>query len=139
VGVNTGWLFGAYAYGPVLGPKVWSTPLLIGVNWYIVTAICNEVVWRLLPQRTPNLLGAALAALGCTALDYLIEPGAIDLGYWTWADGLPPFKNYMDWFGVSFVISLAYPRLMRPALRNSFAPWLLGLQVLFFGVMWWGK
>jgi bisanhydrobacterioruberin hydratase len=135
IGVNTGWLFGEYAYGDVLGPKIWHTPLLIGINWYLVTAICNEVTWRILPHRSPLWVGAALAAAGCTALDYLIEPGAIALGYWSWAEGLPPLKNYTDWWLVSFVISLGYATLMRPALRNAFAPWLLVLQVLFFGVL----
>jgi bisanhydrobacterioruberin hydratase len=132
IGVNTGLIFGEYAYGTVLGPKIWATPLMIGVNWYIVTYTVNEAVWRVLPRQTSLFLGAIVAALGCTLLDWIIEPVAIDLGYWSWATGLPPVQNYIGWFWVSLIVSLAYGRTMTPGLRNSFAPLLLALQVLFF-------
>lgn len=135
IGVNTGMIFGEYRYGDTLGPKMWSTPLLIGINWLMITLIVNEGVWRILPKSTPQLLGAALAAAGCTALDWLIEPGAIDLGYWSWATGMPLADNYFGWFFVSLVISIVYHRLMTPALRNPFAPVLLGLQIAFFVVL----
>jgi bisanhydrobacterioruberin hydratase len=135
IGVNTGLLFGEYAYGDVLGPKVWATPLLIGINWYIVTYTVNEAVWRVLPRTTSLFLGAVIAAVGCTALDWIIEPVAIELGFWSWAEGLPPFQNYVGWFWVSLIVSLAYGRTMTPALRNPFAPLLLGLQIIFFLVL----
>ena len=32
LGVNTGFPFGEYEYGSVLGPKVFETPLMIGLN-----------------------------------------------------------------------------------------------------------
>jgi uncharacterized membrane protein len=136
IGVNTGLIFGDYTYGNVLGPKLWATPLLIGINWYLVTYVVNEAVWRIVPPTTSHLLGATLGALGCTALDWLIEPVAIGLGFWSWVGGVPPLQNYWGWFWVSLVVSLAYARLMNPGLRNPFAPWLLALQVFFFGVLW---
>ena len=37
IGVNTGKIFGVYTYGPVLGWKLLETPLIIGVNWIILT------------------------------------------------------------------------------------------------------
>jgi putative membrane protein len=135
LGVNTGLLFGDYAYGQALGPKLWSTPLMIGANWLLVTLIVNEVIWRVLPSNTPGYLGAILGAMGCTALDWWIEPGAIQLGYWTWEVGYPPMENYFGWFLVSLIISGAYFRLMTPALRNSSTVVLLGLQLLFFGII----
>jgi putative membrane protein len=135
VGVNTGLLFGDYAYGEALGPKLLATPLMIGVNWLLVTLIVNEVVWRVLPVGTSGYLGAILGAAGCTALDWWIEPGAIQLGYWTWEVGYPPLENYFGWFLVSLVISVAYFRLMTPVLRNSSTLVLLALQLLFFGVI----
>ncbi len=135
VGVNTGLIFGEYRYGDTLGPKIWSTPLMIGANWLMVTLIVNEVIWRVLPRSTPALLGATVAAAGCTLLDWLIEPGAIKLGYWEWATGVPLADNYLGWFFVSLVIAMVYYRLMTPALRNNFAPILLLLQILFFAAL----
>ena len=37
LGVQTGVLFGAYSYGDPLGFKVFDVPLLIGVNWLILS------------------------------------------------------------------------------------------------------
>lgn len=135
IGVNTGMLFGDYRYGDALGFKIAETPLLIGVNWMMVTLCVNELVWRLLPSTLPHWIGAALAATGCTLLDWWMEPGAIALGYWSWAATLPPLENYVGWWGVSLLISLAYSRLMTPELRNGAAPVLLALQIAFFGVI----
>ncbi|MBK7882949.1 MAG: carotenoid biosynthesis protein [Chitinophagaceae bacterium] len=36
IGVKTGFLFGNYSYGIVLGPKIQSVPILIGINWFII-------------------------------------------------------------------------------------------------------
>ncbi len=36
MGVSTGLLFGDYAYGSALGPKLAQTPILIGLNWILV-------------------------------------------------------------------------------------------------------
>jgi len=42
IGVNTGLIFGEYTYGKTLGPKIWNTPLMIGVNWlFLVYAIAS--------------------------------------------------------------------------------------------------
>jgi uncharacterized membrane protein len=135
IGVNTGILFGDYQYGDTLGPKLWSTPLMIGANWLMVTYIVNETVWRMLPKKTMPLIGAVLVAVGCTLFDWWIEPGAISLGYWGWAGGIPLADNYFGWFFVSLIVALVYYRLMTPALRNNFAPLLLALQLVFFGVL----
>ena len=35
IGVNTGYLFGDYSYGEVLGTKIYGVPLLIGMNWFM--------------------------------------------------------------------------------------------------------
>ena len=36
IGVYTGFLFGEYSYGSVLGFKFFETPLIIGLNWLIL-------------------------------------------------------------------------------------------------------
>jgi putative membrane protein len=36
IGVKTGYVFGNYHYGYVLGPKIFETPIIIGLNWILV-------------------------------------------------------------------------------------------------------
>jgi uncharacterized membrane protein len=133
LGVNTGFPFGDYTYGAVLGPGLWNTPFMIGVNWLMVTYCCSEAWYRLAEGwRLPLVLHAAGIATLCTALDWLIEPVAIRLGYWSWAGAVPPLQNYVGWWVVSWLIACAYGVWMGPSLRNNFALLLLGLQVLFF-------
>ncbi len=137
VGVNTGLIFGQYQYGDVLGPKIWHTPWMIGVNWVIVTYCANEALARWLPAGAPMPLLAVAGGAACTALDALIEPVAIRLGFWAWADGIPPLHNYIGWFVVASLVSAAYQWQMGRALRNPFAPVLLAWQIAFFVALQW--
>lgn len=135
LGVNTGFPFGSYLYGPALGPKLWATPLLIGVNWTLLVFCANDLARRVFAREKTGwkcvLLGAALPPL----LDVLIEPVAVRLGYWTWAGGgLPGWENYAGWTAVSLLLSLAYRRWVGPA-GNPLAPWLFVFQVAFFGLL----
>lgn len=135
LGVNTGWPFGHYEYGSVLGPKVFGTPLMLGVNWTLVTYCSFYALDRLLP-RLPLLAFASLAAALPTALDYLIEPVAIHFGMWRWpSTGLPPIENYAGWYGTSLLLAIVW-RLVMPSLpHNRAALPLLGLQVAFFAIL----
>lgn len=132
LGVNTGFPFGDYAYGSVLGLQIWHTPVLIGVNWTIVTYTSNNLARTLWPGGAAWLY-VLLGAAAPTALDFLIEPVAIRLGYWQWADGLPPWQNYAGWFGVSLIASLVFQRYYgHKAIQNPMSAYLLVWQWLFF-------
>ena len=43
LGVNYGLLFGEYSYGKNLGPKLFEVPILIGMNWVILTVISGSI------------------------------------------------------------------------------------------------
>ncbi len=133
VGVHGGWLFGRYIYGDVLGPKLWAIPLVIGVNWILVVySVCQSI-----NSAAPHLntfVKIVLASLSLVALDYLIEPVAIALDFWTWADGLPPLRNYLGWLLVSAVQSSVFFTLLQYS-ENRLAPWLVVLQLVFFGFL----
>lgn len=135
LGVNTGFPFGDYAYGTVLGPKIWATPMLIGINWSIVSFAANDVLRRI-PLIYKHiwlfvLLGGAIPTL----LDALIEPVAVDLGYWHWAGGgLPGWPNYAGWFVVSAWLAVAYRFWVKGA-QNPIAPLLILLQFAFFAAL----
>ena len=141
IGVNTGWLFGNYQYGKVLGPQVAHVPLVIGVNWFIVMYCCAHTLLlltgRVLRDAPARLKGISLVidgALLAVAFDWFIEPVAVRLGYWTWEGGTIPLFNYGSWLGISLLLMLAFRQLHR-GVTNKFAVHLLGIQVMFFLIL----
>lgn len=133
IGVHYKWLFGEYTYGDVLGPKVFAIPLIIGVNWILVVyGVCTSL--NMFFPRLNRVVKTILAAFLLVALDFLIEPVAISLDFWTWTLGDPPIQNFIGWLGVGLVqTSLFY--LIVPYTENRLAPVLLSLQILFFGYL----
>ncbi len=129
-GIQTGRLFGHYAYGEVLGPKLWGTPLMIGINWVLVTLSAAAFV-HLLAPGTPAGLQALLSALAMVMLDVLIEPDAMQYGMWSWENNQVPLKNYFGWFAVSLPLQTLFALWVRNS-KNIVAAALFMLQVLFF-------
>jgi putative membrane protein len=149
IGTRTGYLFGTYAYGNVLGPKIMEVPLIIAVNWFIVIYCCGTALHLFLESmlnRNPAIADKPKAILKTLAIavdgamlavlfDWLMEPVAIKLGYWNWGgNGNIPFYNYACWFGISAVLLLAFSRLRFPR-RNKFAVHLLLIQAMFFLIL----
>ena len=128
IGVNTGWPFGSYEYGSPLGPKLFGTPFMIGVNWYILS-YCGAILFR--SATKSQALNAILAGLAITAFDVILEPVAIHLNFWTWSAESVPVQNYVTWaICISLFAYLFYK--IEEAPRNPIATWVLGIQVLFF-------
>lgn len=127
LGVHTGLLFGDYVYGTTLGPKLWDIPIIIGVNWFILTYLTGSVF-----HRIPNDTYAAfLGALSMTALDYILEPVAVELDFWYWKFDHIPVQNYLGWFGVSFIVHLLF-RKANFEKYNPVALVLLLTMIVFF-------
>lgn len=131
LGVKTGMVFGEYAYGQVLGPMLWDTPLVIGLNWLLLVYATGNLAVRL---NLPKVLQAGIAALGMTLLDVMIEPVAMRLGFWSWGWGTVPLQNYLAWFLAGFLLLLAFVNL-RNHRPNPLALAVLVLQVVFFGIL----
>ncbi|MEL6718955.1 MAG: carotenoid biosynthesis protein [Bacteroidota bacterium] len=135
-GVNTGMIFGEYAYGPVLGWKIWETPLMIGINWVmLVYAVGMTVNWiTLRNSKLHFLLKAAIGATIMILLDLLIEPVAIHYNFWTWDAVAVPLQNYSSWWLISFVL-LAVFHFFHIKMINKVASFLLLWQFVFFIVL----
>ncbi|HSJ67948.1 MAG TPA: carotenoid biosynthesis protein [Anditalea sp.] len=131
VGVQTGLIFGDYTYGTVLGPKVLGVPLMIGVNWFLLVYITGSLFNNYI---TNDIIAALMAALLMVLLDFLIEPVAIALDFWTWHSDDIPLENYIGWLGVAFLIQLIY-RKMSFNKENSVAIFLLICLGIFFGIL----
>ncbi|WP_226389565.1 carotenoid biosynthesis protein [Penaeicola halotolerans] len=130
-GVYTGQIFGEYSYGPTLGFQLLEVPLIIGINWLLLGYITGEIAQR---ATKVKWLAAIYGAFLMVVLDYLIEPVAIKLDFWTWSGGDIPFQNYLSWFLVAFVIQLIYQYLSFEK-TNKLAPRLFLIEVLFFVIL----
>ena len=142
IGVNTGILFGNYAYGTVMGPKLLGVPFLIGMNWFVIVFCCGSLMHKLnkvmlakydapipvaIIKWSVIIDGAVLA----TFFDWLMEPVAVKLGFWSWEGGVIPMLNYACWFGISAIL-LGVQQQLKIKAQNHFAIHLLIIQSLFF-------
>jgi len=110
LGVHTGLVFGSYLYGSGLGPTVLGVPPLIGFNWVLVCLGALRLVQDLPLPRWGRPVLAAFLALG---FDWVMEPVAIELGYWAWAGGDIPLQNYFAWFAIALGAGLAHEAWVR--------------------------
>lgn len=128
LGVWTGRVFGEYQYGDVLGVKLLNVPLLIGLNWSMLVFAVGVPLSR---TSLPVWVKMVLGSLAMVALDLLIEPVAIHLGFWNWEQTTVPVQNYVAWGLVSAVFFTLF--FLLPVRReNPVARYVLAAQVLFF-------
>lgn len=127
-GVATGQIFGEYQYGPVLGYAIWDVPLAMALNWFLLIFIFGQLV---APFKIPLIFKAMMAGLGMVLLDVIIEPVAIELNYWQWANVSVPFQNYVAWFVIGSILQVFFLKANGPE-RNAFAFYLLASQLLYF-------
>jgi bisanhydrobacterioruberin hydratase len=148
IGINTGMLFGEYEYGTILGPKWQGVPWLIGLQWMVVV-YCAGISMSMLQKKflppqaadektvSNRLLAASVVidgALLAVFFDWVLEPVAIALGFWSWKNNEIPFLNYVSWWLVSAFILLFFQAFRFPK-HNLFAVHLLMIQVMFFLLM----
>lgn len=130
IGVHTSLLFGEYTYGESLGIKFFDVPIIIGVNWIMLTIISASVAQHL---KSPWWIKALLATVLMLFLDILIEPVAIVSDYWTW-QGEIPFSNYLTWFLITLFLHLIYFRF-KLAEKNKVGVALYIIQFMFFLIL----
>ena len=131
LGVATGMIFGAYRYGTVLGAHLLGVPPVIGFNWVMVVLAFIGLFSRLPHGR---FWGPVLTAAAATGFDWIMEPVAIGLGYWSWDQGTIPLQNYAAWFAIALVASASHS-LLGLRWRRATPAILVGAQLVFFGVL----
>jgi bisanhydrobacterioruberin hydratase len=119
IGVATGLVFGPYEYGTALGARVLDVPPIIGFNWVVVIAACAEISWPAVARFQSKAHGAVriavaafLAGILAALFDWVMEPAAIALGYWTWLVPGIPLLNYFTWFAFT-AVSTAFLFMLR--------------------------
>lgn len=108
IGVNTGFIFGKYEYGPVLGLQIWNTPVIIGLNWLLITYCAGSLIHSMtFPVWVKVLAGTSLLVL----LDYFMEPVAMKHNFWNWSNGSIPVQNYWGWAFCALIMMTLYFQL----------------------------
>jgi bisanhydrobacterioruberin hydratase len=128
VGVKTGYVFGSYSYGNVLGLKLFEVPLIIGFNWVVIILGAIGIASRI---HKSSFQIALLTGTFAVLFDLMLEPVAIKLGYWTWDNGFIPLQNYYAWFGIAFFASLFGSKL-KLDLEDSLFIFYFLIQFTFF-------
>lgn len=127
-GVNTGLIFGSYEYGPTLGPQLFHTPMIIGINWLMLVYASLVITSRFFEQRYFRVLVAAVLMV---VYDFALEPAAIDLDMWNWG-GPVPMQNYIAWLVISLVLTWFADRTGFVNRENKIAAPLFFVQLGFF-------
>jgi len=145
IGVHTGFIFGDYKYGKLLGPTIREVPWMIGINWFIVVycaGVFTQSMYTAIEKKFPpdNLLPSKVqkfsivvdGAFIITFFDWIMDPAVVKLGYWNWWNtGSAPIYNYVCWFFVSALLLLLF-EILNFRKQNQFAVHLFIIQLLFF-------
>jgi len=127
-GVNTGLIFGEYHYGSSLGLKLFNTPLMIGVNWLLLTYLTAAIARQLgLSGFVADFVSAGMML----AYDIILEQMAPVLDMWHWTGEEIPLQNYLAWF----ILALIFQWSLRKSgigIRNPMSLVILLCQVFFF-------
>ena len=131
LGVQRGWIFGDYQYGDALGYKILGVPVLIGVNWALLTIITAAIAQQFYENLFMRIvIGVCLMIF----LDLLIEPIAPVLDFWAFDGGDAPLQNYIGWTAVAIFLQSIF-HYFRIEVKGWFPNQLYLLQIIFFTVL----
>ena len=126
-GVNTGYIFGSYNYTPSFGWQFMGVPLIIGINWILLSYVCAIVVDGFFRRVIIRIISASMLMV---LIDLLLERFAIRHQFWVWELSLPMLFNYISWFCISVIIQIVYIALI-PYAHNGLARYYLIILLLF--------
>ena len=126
IGVNTGYLFGDYKYGTLLGFKIYNVPFTIGLLWAGLNVAAKNFAGRI--TNRPVFI-AVFAAVLMVIFDVVMEPVAMALNFWAWDQNTIPIFNYLSWFFVSLLIQVLW---MKVNTNNKVFDSIFIIQILFF-------
>ena len=132
IGVNYGVIFGEYIYLENLGVKILGVPILIGMQWIILTFITGSFssYFFIKSKNKSILLGIFLMII----LDLLIEPVAPELGFWVFSTIDAPIQNYIGWLIIALPAQVIFHYGIDKK-ETTFSFHLLIVQFLFFGLI----
>lgn len=131
LGVATGFPFGTYYYGASLGLKLLDVPLIIGLNWVMISYACYHTARLFTVHKvTQVILSASLMVL----LDVLMELVAPEMDMWYFS-GAAPLANYIAWFVLGIFCSVIWLITTQKHKTNRLGFALIILQYIFFATL----
>ena len=128
LGVNYGFIFGKYDYGDNLGLKLLGVPLLIGLNWVVLTFICGSISNHFIKNKYLSIVVGIIFML---IIDITLEPIAPTLDYWEFSGSTAPIQNYIGWAFTS-LLTLSIYQFYYSSKEFTFSINLFLAQFLFF-------
>ena len=128
IGVNYKFVFGEYSYGKALGLKLFNTPLVMGINWLNLSLGSFGIISFFTEKKFLLIL---LSSLLMVSLDYIIEPIAINLDFWSWQNVSVPIHNYIGWFFCAIIAQILIV-FSEQKINPKIAVGILGSQLVFF-------
>jgi len=132
LGVKFGFLFGDYSYGANLGMKLDDVPIIMGINWVILSLATREIIQRFFKLPVMKILVSSVLMV---SLDILIEPLAPQLDYWSFDTMVAPLSNYIGWLIYSILIQ-SLLELVQFKGHFKISLHILIIQLLFFGSLY---
>ena len=143
VGVTTGWPYGQFEYGVSLGPMLGGVPIALPIFFLPLVAnaylLCLLLLGTLADRALPRLLSVIALVL---AMDVVLDPGAVALGFWTYGGGAfygVPLSNYAGWVLSATVAVVVFDATFdRTALGARLAACEFALDDMVSFVLLWG-
>lgn len=133
--INTGFPYGNFVYNDVLGQKVLGlTPWTVAFAWPPIILVCYWAARKVADSWWSIL---SLSALFAMAIDLVLDPAAVALGFWQWdTPGFfyqVPLVNFLGWLLTGLVgAAVLHTILHRKELPTGYA--YSGLAILWFWV-----
>ena len=129
LGVNYGLIFGSYSYGDNLGLKLAGVPLMICVNWAVLTIITADISSILNKNIfVQSLLGGFIMML----LDLMIEVSAPRFDFWAFENSVIPIKNYVAWFIIGSIAHYLYRQINTNTNKKVSIHIFVAITIFFF-------
>ncbi|MFB6104284.1 MAG: bisanhydrobacterioruberin hydratase [Halobacteriaceae archaeon] len=143
VGLTTGVPYGDFTYGLALGPTVAGVPVALPLLF--IPLVLNAVfLAALIAPEARRSHRVGLAAAIVVAVDLVLDPAAVAVGFWTYAAPGPyygvPLSNYGGWVIAAVVgvvlVEAGFPRdALRSRVRTT--PYALD-DFVSFTLLWGG-
>ncbi|KXK08089.1 MAG: hypothetical protein UZ20_WS6002000999 [candidate division WS6 bacterium OLB21] len=93
-----GFPYGKFSYANEFLLNLAGTPIVIGIAWMVIIMGVRFLV----PKKLGLIVTLLVSAFLAVAVDLVIDPPAVQLGYWTWVETGPyyniPISNFFGWF-----------------------------------------
>lgn len=144
LGVATGWPYGEFTYGVRLGPMVGGlVPLALPLFFLPLVFDAYLLALHLLGPRADSVARRVPLALALVlAVDLVLDPAAVAIGFWSYAAGGPyyavPLSNFAGWlFTGTLALVLVELSFDWTALRDRLDTCRFALDdVVSFTVLW---